>query len=125
MMKEEHKDFLIGFALLCFAISIGFNLTKNTEIETYQDELELLESKVDSLHFANDQLESDIFAYKNAIESYEKEILKIKKNIKEIRLEANEKINNVPELTLPELEEFFTERYPSTTKSTGSKTGNN
>lgn len=123
-MKEEHKDFLIGFALFCFAISIGFNLSKNTEIETYQDELELLESKVDSLHFANDQLESDIFAYRTAIDSYEKEISKIRKNIEEIRLEANEKINTVSELTLPELEEFFTKRYPSATSSTSGKTGN-
>ena len=124
-MKEETKDFLILFALLLFGIALGFNYSKSKAIELYEEDVNILEIRVDSLRQANDKLDSQVRIYKDTIAKYEREINIIKANIYEIRKDADKKINLVNEFTFPELEEFFSKRYPGSNKSTSSEVSNN
>lgn len=125
MFSRESRDFILGLSLFCFAIAIGFNLSKSNEIETYKGELELLEKRVDSLNLINLGLEKRVTTYRDSIALYESEIADIKNSIKLIRKKADEKINFVPNLTFPELEEFFAKRYNSKATSSDSKAGSN
>ena len=128
-MNSNTKIYLILIVILGF---VGYNLMVMHDIQTdvaaFDEKIEMIQSDIDSIAIANDELDSKIESLHSEIELIDSDINKVQNNITTIKNKTNEKVNNVDVLTFDELIQFFTNRYQkgfgSETKSSDSKDGN-
>ena len=101
--------------LLLIVFLIGYNLfTTNglkTDIKSYKNQIEALQTKVDSAQVVNQQIDTKIDSVKDNVVNITKEIHHIDNNILVIKQQTDEKVNSVDTFTANELEQFFTNRY--------------
>ena len=101
--------------LLLIVFLIGYNLfTTNglkTDIKSYKNQIEALQTKVDSAQVVNQQIDTKIDSVKDNVVNITKEIHHIDNNISVIKQQTDEKVNSVDTFTANELEQFFTNRY--------------
>jgi len=128
-MNSNTKIYLILIVILGF---VGYNLMVMHDIQTdvaaFDEKIEMIQSDIDSIAIANDELDSKIESLHSEIELIDSDINKVQNNITTIKNKTNEKVNNVDVLTFDELIQFFTNRYQKglggETKSSDSKDGN-
>jgi prefoldin subunit 5 len=129
MNNSNTKIYLILIVILGF---VGYNLMVMHDIQTdvaaFDEKIEEIQSDIDSIAIANDELDMKIESLHSEIELIDSDIDKVQNNITTIKNKTNEKVNNVDVLTFNELVKFFTDRYGEglggETKSSDSKTGN-
>ena len=128
-MNSNTKIYLILIVILGF---VGYNLMVMHDIQTdvaaFDEKIEEIQSDIDSIAIANDELDMKIESLHSEIELIDSDIDKVQNNITTIKNKTNEKVNNVDVLTFNELVKFFTDRYGEglggETGSSDSKTGN-
>jgi len=128
-MNSNTKIYLILIVILGF---VGYNLMVMHDIQTdvaaFDEKIEMIQSDIDSIAIANDELDSKIESLHSEIELIDSDINKVQNNITTIKNKTNEKVNNVDVLTFDELIQFFTNRYQKgfggEIKSSDSKDGN-
>jgi len=129
MNNSNTKIYLILIVILGF---VGYNLMVMHDIQTdvaaFDEKIEEIQSDIDSIAVANDELDMKIESLHSEIELIDSDIDKVQNNITTIKNKTNEKVNNVDVLTFNELVKFFTDRYGEglggETGSSDSKTGN-
>lgn len=134
-MNSNTKIYLILIVILGF---VGYNLMVMHDIQTdvaaFDEKIEEIQSDIDSIAVANDELDLKIESLHSEIELIDSDIDRVQSNITTIKNKTNEKVNNVDVLTFDELVKFFTDRYESQLngeerfgsedRSSDSKTGN-
>jgi prefoldin subunit 5 len=129
MNNSNTKIYLILIVILGF---VGYNLMVMHDIQTdvaaFDEKIEEIQSDIDSIAIANDELDMKIESLHSEIELIDSDIDKVQNNITTIKNKTNEKVNNVDVLTFNELVKFFTDRYGEglggKATSSDSKTGN-
>jgi len=103
-------------ALIVYDIFINNKI--KTDIEMYENKIEMLQTKIDSVNVLNKKIDNKIDYLYSQIEVIDKDIIKVQSNIKDIKTTTNEKINSVNQYNFSELEQFFTKRYSKRLNST-------
>ena len=110
-MKATKQDIvLIIIALLCLYNIFNTNSIK-TDVKSYKEKIEALQTKVDSAQAVNEKIDVKIDSVKDNVVNITKEIHHIDNNISIIKQQTDEKINSIDSFTANELEQFFTNRY--------------
>lgn len=109
-MKTKHV-LILGLA----GVVIFYLLQQVKEFDTssYLKKIEDLESKVDSLHSENETLNFEVTRMEGQLAAYDKEVDSLENKIVIIKKNTDEKLRNVNNLSISELQRFFTERYNS------------
>tara|TARA_R100001443_G_scaffold115410_3_gene133115 strand:+ start:110 stop:493 length:384 start_codon:yes stop_codon:yes gene_type:complete len=111
-MSSKERIFYIAKIFILISIIVWFLFDKDEPyVNQYQDQINALNSKIDSLHTANDDLVYKIDTLNGQILTLDKEINKQDKQIFTLKKKTNEQINRVDLFNDDELERFFTERY--------------
>lgn len=112
MNNSNTKIYLILIVILGF---VGYNLMVMHDIQTdvaaFDEKIEAIQSDIDSIAVANDELDMKIESLHSEIELIDGDIDRVQNNISTIKIKTNEKVNNVDVLTFDELIKFFTDRY--------------
>ena len=102
---------------------------KDFDTSSYLQKIEDLEQKVDSLHSTNKELSCELATLETKLDKYDKEVDSLENRIVIIKKVTDEKLRNVNNLSVSELQRFFTERYngsnPEGTDSQTSGEGSN
>lgn len=103
------------------AVVIFYLLYKQKEFDTssYLNRIADLEKKVDSLHNQNKNLNVELETLQGTLAIYNKEVDSLENSIIIIKRKTDEKLRNVSNLTMSELQSFFTERYNPSSATTG------
>lgn len=114
---NTRNTLILGLA----AVIIFYLLYKQEEFDTssYLNRIADLEKKVDSLHSQNETLNVELKTLENSLARYDREVDSLENSIVIIKRRTDEKLRNVSNLTLSELQSFFTERYNSSSTPTG------
>jgi len=114
---NTRNTLILGLA----GVIIFYLLYKQEEFDTssYLNRIADLEKKVDSLHSQNETLNVELKTLENSLARYDKEVDSLENSIVIIKRRTDEKLRNVSNLTLSELQSFFTERYNSSSTPTG------
>lgn len=117
MVMSTRNTLILGAA----GVAIFFMLYKQKEFDTssYLNRIADLEKKVDSLHSENETLSSELVTLESKLTAYDREVDSLENSIVTIKRKTDEKLRNVSNLTLSELESFFTERYNTGNTPTG------
>lgn len=124
------KERFLYIAIVFFGAYYLINMYSSNEdeyINEYNNKIEALESKINSLHSINEELTLEIDTLNNQIIKLDQEISKQDIKIVTLKRQTNEKVNNVDSFGDDELERFFTERYRQyfdSIKKTNSQTSN-
>lgn len=112
MIKSSSNIFTLVLIVIVLLL-IGYIYTKDEPnyIDEYNNKIEVLEAKIDSLHGINSHLASESNVLKQKILDYSKEIKILNSRIYVIQKQTQQKINNVDSFGDDELEKFFTNRY--------------
>ena len=81
------------------------------DVKAYEDRINKLEQKVDSLHTKNTHLELESDSLIGRIASYTNRINNLNYRINVIRKQTKAKLDSVNSYTTNELQQFFTDRY--------------
>lgn len=82
-----------------------------TDIKSYKNQIESIQTKVDSAQVVNKKIDTKVDSVKQNVVSITKEIHHIDNTITIVKKQTNEKINTVDKFSNAELEFFFTNRY--------------
>jgi len=82
-----------------------------TDIKGYKNQIELIQTKVDSAQTINKQIDTKVDSVKQNVVAITKEIHHIDNTITIVKKQTDEKINTVDKFSNAELEFFFTNRY--------------
>ena len=82
-----------------------------TDIKGYKNQIELIQTKVDSAQTINKQIDTKVDSVKQNVIAITKEIHHIDNTITIVKKQTDEKINTVDKFSNAELEFFFTNRY--------------
>jgi chromosome segregation ATPase len=106
--------------LILIIVLSGWNIFTNSKIKTdvksYKDKIESLQTEIDSVQKFNKGIDIKIDSVKGNVVKITKEIHQIDNNITIIKKQTDEKVNSVDTLNANELELFFTNRYDKTKK---------
>ena len=108
------KERFLYIAIVFFGAYYLINMYSSNEdeyINEYNNKIEALESKINSLHSINEELTLEIDTLNNQIIKLDQEISKQDIKIVTLKRQTNEKVNNVDSFGDDELEQFFAERY--------------
>ena len=105
-------------ALILLALFVILTDNDTSYIQEYEQKIEALHRRIDSLHGENVDLKNEIAKRDQEFDSLEE----VKQQIKII---TREKVININTYTPTELQEFFTKRYSSQTTNTSSQTSSN
>jgi len=83
------------------------------DVKAYQDKIDKLEKKVDSLHAENTHLEIESDSLLQEISDYDNKIKNLNIKINVIQKETKAKLDAINSYSTSELQQFFTERYGS------------
>jgi peptidoglycan hydrolase CwlO-like protein len=120
-MKYTNALILICMAFLAFTFLDMKEL--KTDVDAYNEKIDNLGKEIDSVQKLNEELDMKIESLHSEIELIDGDIDRVQNNITNIKNETNEKVSRVDDLTISELQEFFTKRYDSILKRTPSKIG--
>ena len=81
------------------------------DVKAYEDRINKLEQKVDSLHTKNTHLELESDSLIGRIASYTNRINNLNYRINVIQKQTKAKLDSVNSYTTNELQQFFTDRY--------------
>ena len=124
------KERLLYLAIAFFGVYYLINMYSSNEkeyINEYNNKIEALEQKVDSLHYINENLVYKIDTLNQEIQKLDNAIYLQNNKIIILKKQTNEKINAVDSFNDDELTRFFTERYGQyldSIKKTNSKVSN-
>jgi len=124
--KERFLYIAIVFLGVYYLINM-YSSNEDKYINEYNNKIEALESKINSLHSINEELTLEIDTLNFQINKLDQEISKQDIKIVTLKRQTNEKVNNVDSFGDDELEQFFTERYRQyldSIKKTNSQTSN-
>ena len=110
MLQNKQNIVLYIVAGLLVYLIFTTNSIK-TDIKSYKDKIELIQTKVDSAQTVNKQIDIKIDSVKENVISITKEIHHIDNTITIVKKQTDEKINTVDKFSNAELEFFFTNRY--------------
>ena len=124
------KERLLYLAIAFLGVYYLINMYSSNEkeyINEYNNKIEALEQKVDSLHYINENLVYKIDTLNQEIQKLDNAIYLQNNKIIILKKQTNEKINAVDSFNDDELTRFFTERYGQyldSIKKTNSKVSN-
>lgn len=122
-MEDVTKDKDSIILLLIIAGLVGWNIfttnTIKTDVKSYKNKIENIQTKIDSAHFVTKKIDTKIGEVKDKVTTINNEIQHIDKNITVIKKQTNEKVNNVDNIPDSELELFFTNKYEQPIPSKG------
>ena len=124
--KERFLYIAIVFLGVYYLINM-YSSNEDKYINEYNNKIEALESKINSLHNINEELTLEIDTLNFQINKLDQEISKQDIKIVTLKRQTNEKVNNVDSFGDDELEQFFAERYRQyldSTKKTNSSSSN-
>ena len=110
-MKFTKQDGLLIIVGVLVVMNILSTKGLKTDIKSYKDQIESLQSKIDSTQTLNQLIGNKIDSVQSNVTEITSEIVNIDNNITTIKQKTNEKINSVDSFTTNELEQFFTDRY--------------
>ncbi len=110
MVSKERLFYLIILSLLSYVIYYLFNYNEEYVVR-YNQKVNTLTQKVDSLHFANSELIYKIDTLNLQIHKLDKDIIFKSSEINNLQNEINKKMDAVNSFTRRELKQFFTKRY--------------
>ena len=107
------KERFLYFAIIFFSVYYLVSMYSSNEeyITEYNDKIDTLNGKINSLHIVNEDLTLEIGVLTTQISVLDQEISKQDNKIVILKKQTNEKVNNVDSYRYDELEQFFTERY--------------
>jgi prefoldin subunit 5 len=112
-MKNQNISFLL-LVLICL---LGYNIfsTKQlkTDIEMYNQKIDSIQHNIDSVVIVNRNLDIKIDSISSEIGLLDTDITSVNTNIKNIKVNTNEKVNSVNKFNFSDLNKFFTDRYES------------
>lgn len=112
-MKNGNSSFLL-LILICL---LGYNIfsTKQlkTDIEMYNQKIDSIQHNIDSVVLVNKNLDIKIDSISSEIGLLDTDITSVNTNIRNIKVNTNEKVNSVNKFNFSDLNKFFTDRYES------------
>ena len=108
------KERFLYIAVIFFSVYYLVNMYSSNEEEyiiEYNNKIEALNAKINSLHSINENLTLKIDRLNSQIFILDQEIGKQNIKIVTLKNKTNEKVNSVDLYKHDELEQFFTERY--------------
>lgn len=114
-MEDVTKDKDNIILLVIIAGLVGWNIfttnTIKTDVKGYEKKIESIQTKIDSSQVVNKKIDTKIGEVKENVTTITNQIQHIDKNIKVIKTQTDEKVNNVDNIPDSELELFFTNKY--------------
>jgi len=113
-MKKITTKQIVTIAIVIALAIIGYYFwTTGTPgyVKKYQAQIDSAQHNIDSLQVELDLSDQMIDSMGAELTILERENSVLKEDIKDIKKEANEKINAIDKLNNDELSEFFTDRY--------------
>ena len=86
-----------------------------TDIEMYNQKIDSIQHNIDSVVLVNKNLDIKIDSISSEIGLLDTDITSVNTNIKNIKVNTNEKVNSVNKFNFSDLNQFFTNRYESDT----------
>ena len=124
MSGTRYTNLLIIICMTFLAFTL-FNVRGlKTDIEGFNEKIENIGAEIDSIQGLNKELDERIQSLHTELELIDTDIDRVQNNIYTIRRNTDEKKNSVDNLTISELQEFFTKRYDSILGRTSSETSN-
>ena len=124
MSSTRYTNMLIIICMTFLAFTL-FNVRGlKTDIEGFNERIDNIGAEIDSIQGLNKELDERIQSLHSELELIDTDIDRVQNNIYTIRRNTDEKKNSVDNLTISELQEFFTKRYDSILGRTNSETGN-
>ena len=124
MSSTRYTNMLIIICMTFLAFTL-FNVRGlKTDIEGFNERIDNIGAEIDSIQGLNKELDERIQSLHSELELIDTDIDRVQNNIYTIRRNTDEKKNSVDNLTISELQEFFTKRYDSILGRTSSETGN-
>jgi chromosome segregation ATPase len=106
------KEFVLLLIVVILLIINLFNLnTINTDVKQYDDKIKSLQTNIDSISLLNLEINDKIFKLNGEVSNITNKIENVDKAIKIIKRNTDEKIQNVDNFGVNELELFFSNRY--------------
>ena len=128
MKKGQSVVIWILAALMVYNVFLNNKI--QTNIQEYEDKIDNLQTKVDSVNTLNKELDMKINSLHTQMEIIDSDISNVQTNISKIKKQTDDKVDSVDKFTFVELEQFFTARYSdqirrldSTSQSTNRPTG--
>ena len=110
-MKFTKQDGLLAIIGMLVIFNIFNTNSIKTDMKGYKEEIENLQTKVDSAQAINRQIDTKMDSVNTHVTEITNEINHIDNNISVIKQKTNEKVNVVDAYSVSELEQFFTDRY--------------
>ena len=122
IIMKRGQSVVIWILAALMVYNIFLNNKIQTNIQEYEDKIDNLQTKVDSVNTLNKELDMKINSLHTQIEIIDSDISNVQTNIKSIKRKTNEKTNSVDKFTFTELEQFFAKRYEKRLDSTSQST---
>lgn len=110
-MLQNKQNILLIIVVILVGYSIFNTNSIRTDVKGFINQIELLQTKVDSALVVNREIDTKIDSVTHKVVTVTNEIHQIKKTITIIKKQTDEKANNIDKLSDSELELFFTSRY--------------
>jgi len=112
-MKNQNISFLLLVLICLLGYSIYSTKQLKTDIEMYNQKIDSIQHNIDSVVIANKNLDIKIDSISSEIGLLDTDITSVNTNIKNIKVNTNEKVNSVDKFNFSDLNKFFTDRYES------------
>lgn len=110
-MKLTKQDIIL-YIIVVLVVWNVFNTNRiKTNINGYKQNIENIQTKVDSAQTVDQKLVYKIDSVKQKVVTINNDIHHIDKTITVVKEKTNEKTNSINKFSNPELEHFFTNRY--------------
>jgi chromosome segregation ATPase len=106
------KEFILLLIIAILLIVNLFNLnTIKTDVKKYEDKMNSLQTNIDSINLLNLEINNNISKLNGDVTNITTKIENVDKTIKIIKRNTDEKIRDVDNFGVNELELFFSNRY--------------
>ena len=112
-MKNQSVSFLLLVLICLLGYSIYSTRQLKTDIEMYNQKIDSIQHNIDSVVIVNKNLDIKIDSISSEIGLLDTDITSVNKNITNIKVNTNEKVNSVNKFNFSDLNKFFTDRYES------------
>lgn len=110
-MKITKEFVLLSVIAILLIINLISVNTIKTDVKKYEDKIKSLQTNVDSISKINTEINNKIITLNGNISNITNKIEKVDKTINIIKRNTDEKIRNVDNFGVNDLELFFTNRY--------------
>ncbi len=111
MLKNNDRNIVLYIVAALLVYLIFSTNGIKTDIKGYKQNIENIQTKIDSAATVNKQIDVKIDSVKTKVTTVNEEIHHIDKTITIVKQQTNEKVNSVNKLSNAELEQFFANRY--------------